>query len=882
MKELPFFLDSSDGEEKSKTPLEVVQRTLEVAQQICIRRGSLAECHMAIAESIAESVNECLLDYALLVRCTVPQVKTKRSSYIVQPFKESIPNAESSAPNSAKDVHGNEAPEKSGKIKKARKARKKSKIKSNPLSPHAEVTQSSLLNEPNDDLSIPQEQSPQAGSTPADAPTAGIVKKESQDPDVELGSSGFRTPKSTAHNSLAQDSSSEDVDNMILTASNGSREQFYTPQEGSTYSSRRSSPPTTPSTRRPHKARSTLQTELLGEEIALQEETWRWHKTPEKYRANVISFAADILSRTAYRDRPISSEVNKSQNNGSAGDGSDPFLERPVEIDGSSFRQQASINVFEHKAPKDSQTWKMPTPSASRNGKTSDPLRLSLRSSSSGAGHGKLMQRDAIYTEQAEVWEDRASSKISHAKGARGDKHLRLSPIKGRRNYTGRQGSRHRTLEHEDRPDKIPYLGGGPQGVAWTYHTTSAVDRILREAFIFLWEKPKTYFQPLALRATEVDGELEMAPAVVLPNSVDNSKEPKISWDGTTVQITAHYPPWPDMRSNPAHPDFLPLFKLAEYQACEVVGYRVWRHDRDVLPCALRDCSAVCSDFNPETRCCSGCGPKSVVRYCSFEHELQDIEKHWKICGMSRLVLQRIIDHATAPGNLENICPAIREVNGTRSFALHRQRHHASHAGGHYVLFNPTSGVPTVLKWPRTDQNCQDMDARIERLLNVVFLDGQRMKVLRYLYSLLRYMISISSINSQEPLTVLKSQFASEFGSSIFRTTNQDDIFPCECRWYDGRHFTKSHLRSCRWSPWNKPAGVSIWRDETDEGVQKEVSELENRYWILRAWAQQHPTVRNWKKRAEGAGFEGDFVNNEVRLGPGFVGWGAKLDNICD
>lgn len=873
-------MDSSDADENSKTSLEVVQRTLELAQQICVRRGSLAECHLTIAESIAQSINECLIDYALLVRCTVPQVKAKRSSHIVQPLGESTPNAESSTQNPAKDVNDDEAPEKSDKIKKPKKAKKKSKIKPNTLLPLAEMAQSPFLNNPDGDLSIPKERSPQPGrSTPADASMAGIMKKEFQDTDEELGSSGFQTPKSTAHHSAAQDSSSEDVDSMIANASNGSREQFYTPQEGSSNSSRRSSPPTTPGTKRPQKARSILRAEMLSEEIALQEETSEWQKTPENYRANAISSVADILSRTAFANRPNSSEVDGTHNDAVAREEKDPFLERPVRIDSLSFRQEASINVLEHKTPEDSEKWKIPIRSVSHDGRL-DFFGRSLRCSLSGARQG-ILTRDAVDIEQNQAREAHASSKSPGDKNSRDDKRFKLSPIKRGRNYTGRQGSRHRTLEHKDRPDKIPYLGGGPQGVAWAYHSTSAADRILREAFIFLWEKPKTYFQPLPLRATEVDGKLEMAPAVISPSSVDNSKEPKISWDGTTVQITAHYPPWPDMRSNPAHPDFLPLFKLAEYQACEVAGYRIWRHDRELLPCALRDCSAVCSDFNPETRCCSGCGPKSMVRYCSFEHEIEDIENHWKICGMPRLVLKRIIDHATAPGNLDNVCPAIREMNGTRSFALHRQRHHASHAGGHYVLFHPTSGVPTVLKWPRTDQNWQDMDARIERLLNVVFLDGQRMKVLRYLYSLLRYMISISSINSQEPLTILKSQFASEFGSAVFRTTNQDDIFPCECQWYDGRHFAKSHLRSCRWSPWNKPAGVSIWRDETNEGIQKEVSDLENRYWILRAWAQQHPTVQNWKKRAEGAGFEEDFANSEIRFGPGFVGWGARLDNIC-
>ena len=168
----------------------------------------------------------------------------------------------------------------------------------------------------------------------------------------------------------------------------------------------------------------------------------------------------------------------------------------------------------------------------------------------------------------------------------------------------------------------------GPQGLAWTYYTRTIIDRDMREAGILLWDRPHTFYKVLPLRILMMGEERAAAPAIVEHNDAGNAAEPRISFDVKVVRIVPHFPPWEDVHSDVAHPDFLPSFKLAEYQACEVSGYRVWRHNRECIECAWDGCRNIKSDFNPDTRICIGCGPKSWVRYCCYQHELEDIKNH--------------------------------------------------------------------------------------------------------------------------------------------------------------------------------------------------------------------------------------------------------------
>ena len=338
-----------------------------------------------------------------------------------------------------------------------------------------------------------------------------------------------------------------------------------------------------------------------------------------------------------------------------------------------------------------------------------------------------------------------------------------------------------------------------PRGVAWAYRTSHDTDEVLRDVKIRLFHKPRTFYDPLDLRSTETYGTKAFAPAIVEQNHVKNPEMPHVTFDGHFVRIIPHWEPWDDMRSREDHPDFLPNFKLAEYQACEVAGYPIWRHDRECIKCAKPDCQRMTSDFNLDTRICAGCGPKSQTRYCSHQHELDDLRNHWKICGDLQLVMPRIIDHSTAPAYFDNLCPAIKERNGIGSFELFRQRHFSIHSQGHYTLFDPVTRRHMTLMWPKTDCNWMDMDGRIERLLNIAFLDTYSLGILRYLYILLRHLISITPLNSKASLQTLKTQFGAEFGTQTFRATNDDPIFPCDCEWFGPDLFENLHLPSCPW-----------------------------------------------------------------------------------
>ena len=438
----------------------------------------------------------------------------------------------------------------------------------------------------------------------------------------------------------------------------------------------------------------------------------------------------------------------------------------------------------------------------------------------------------------------------------------------------------HTTSEQRERSPQLALLtsGSGPQELIWSYITHTPADQKLRDAGVWLWDRPPTYLDPMPLSATQRDGIAVPAPAIVERNSIGNPPEPQITFEGNVVRIVPHFPPWPDMRSDVKHPDFLPWFKLGEYQACEVAGYRVWRHDRDFLSCARRYCGAVTSDYDLDTRVCVGCGPKTTIRYCSREHELEDLKEHWKHCGDPNLVMQCIIDHATAPSFFNNLRPRIEEIHGVKSFALHRQRHFAGNCQGRYTLFDQRTEEPTTLSWPKTHLNWQEMDSRIERLLNIAFFDIRNHCMLRYLYSLLHHIISITRLNCPQPLETLKSQFGAEFGRHVLGTLDREPIFPCDCEWYGQQLDQTLHLQSCQ----QRHESLANLVPERGSGLLRQTMEMETRYWILRAWAQQHPTIRNWRYRATGMGFEIDSSDQAViRLGPGFVGWGADANNIC-
>ena len=420
--------------------------------------------------------------------------------------------------------------------------------------------------------------------------------------------------------------------------------------------------------------------------------------------------------------------------------------------------------------------------------------------------------------------------------------------------------------------------GSGLQGLLWAYATGTKVDKTLHNAGIYLWEKPNTHFCARRLLRTEKFGYPALAPVVISHERAEND-EPIIDFNGDTVYIVPHEQVWEDVRYHEFHPDFLVPWKLAEYQACEAAGYQVWRHDRDLLKCRRPGCGVLVSDYHRSAVFCLGCGPKSVVRYCSLQHQLGDVEGHWRECGTWKVILKRIIDHTTAPSKFDRMYPAIKQRHGSKTAALHRQRLYCALTYGHYTLFHPASTLSATLCWPKQDPNWPEMDGRIERLLNVAFLDSWNHAILGYLYRLLRELLRARGEWFENTERLLKLQLESEFSGYLVNTHWHDGDAPCQCEW-SGKIFPQwNHLSRC-WA--YAPVADENGPVQRRRCIKATLEDYEERFWILRAWRQQHPVENNWRLRAAGYGFS-DMVPDEecYKLGPGWTGWGGERDNIC-
>lgn len=422
--------------------------------------------------------------------------------------------------------------------------------------------------------------------------------------------------------------------------------------------------------------------------------------------------------------------------------------------------------------------------------------------------------------------------------------------------------------------------GRGAKGLLWAYAVNTEVDEALDDAGVFLWRKPNTHFRAQRLLRTEKFGCSYIA-SVVVSHENTGDDEPIIEFDGDTVHIVPHGQCWEDVRSHEFHPDFLVPWKLAEYQACEAAGYKIWRHDRDFLKCRKSDCKATVSDYHRSVVVCLGCGPKSIVRYCSLQHQLDDIEDHWKECGTWKVILRRVIDHTTAPSRFDRMYPAIKQRHGSKTAALHRQRLCFELTCGHYTLFDPAlngSESSKTLCWPKQDPKWVEMDRRVERLLNVAFLDSWNHIVLGYLYRLLRELLRTQGEWSSSTERLLKLQLESEFSDYEVNTNWKNGDAPCECEWSDKVVPRLDHLPTC-WA--YTPVEDDGSPVRSHHCIERTVEDYEQRFWILRAWRQQHPMENNWRRRAAGYGFPNTIADEGCyKLGPAWTGWGGENDNI--
>ena len=415
---------------------------------------------------------------------------------------------------------------------------------------------------------------------------------------------------------------------------------------------------------------------------------------------------------------------------------------------------------------------------------------------------------------------------------------------------------------------------GGSQNLAWAYATHTAYDDELRCAGIWLFEKPQDHFnaQP-EVNARQGLG-LVKAPVIVLPayGSTQNAKK---NHDGGHLHITAHGKARDDIRSIISHPDFMTPTKLSEYQACEAAGEKIWRHDRNLLSCRTRGCRIQIADSNSESIICLGCGPKTIIRYCSVQHLLSDMQEHWRECGHKDLVIKQVIDHNTSPPRFTRLCPSLKDVNGFKSYAAHRQKAYAHLTYGHYTLFDFADETPTTLLWPDNDPHKQQMESRIERTLNLALFDHTNESVLAYLYKLLRKCLQKKEgwvIGTQH---ALKLQFQEEFhfDPTTFPSIIKEPESLCECEWFGNNEMPKTqHLTNCR--KWTRGKGK---RD--DPGMKEHVEWMEAEYWILRVWRQQQKTAIHWRERAVGRGFQDVDLEDdwESYMGPGWEGYGAEM-----
>lgn len=419
---------------------------------------------------------------------------------------------------------------------------------------------------------------------------------------------------------------------------------------------------------------------------------------------------------------------------------------------------------------------------------------------------------------------------------------------------------------------------GGSKNVVWAYTTHTAYDHELRRTGVWLFEKPQTCFkkQP-KVYVTQGLGVAD-APVIVVPAQ---GRTPMVEryFDGQYLHITANGKVRNDIRELLLHPDFMTSTKLDGYQACEVAGNKVWRHDRDLLNCRMTGCRIQIADSNPANIICLGCGPKTMIRYCSVHHLLADMNEHWKECGLKGLMVKQVIDHTTEPRRFSRLCPALRDRNGFKSYANHRQKVYAQLTYGHYTLFDFANESPVTLMWPDSDPQKKEMESRVERMLNLALFDHFDHSVLVYLYKLLRKCLKKKTgwvIGTQH---ALKIQFIAEFEfdpTTIPDITADDPL--CECEWTGANELPKAlHLTTCK-----NRATVS-GKAKHQQILREAVEWMEAEYWILRVWRQQHPTATHWRERMVGKGFPGIDLEEdwESCMGAGWEGYGAEFDSIC-
>lgn len=415
--------------------------------------------------------------------------------------------------------------------------------------------------------------------------------------------------------------------------------------------------------------------------------------------------------------------------------------------------------------------------------------------------------------------------------------------------------------------------------IPWTYITGTEFDKTLLENGIWLFERPLDHFRPHPENFVAESDCLKDAQVVISHNPC-SSGFASISFNGEIVALEAARSPLTDLRIVPMHPDYKSPSKLAEYQAVESAGFRVWRHDRNTLVCRKAGCLYELSDWDHRTLICNGCGPKSIIRYCSLEHKIQDISEHWKECGDPDLLIKQVVDHTTEPPAFSRLPPALKDRYNLKSLHSFWQRSYVQEFSGHYAIVHPDKKKVMPLYWPRKvdEGKAREMDRRMERCLNIAFFDHTKTSVIVYLYRAVRRALQLQDFWNKAVATQLFAQFLAQFdvGIPYESAVATDDPF-CECEWVGPELRQADHEPGCRHNY------KKLGKEFNGLGVKAFVERMEAKYWILRAWHREFGENSTWASRAMGEGYPGakkPAKNWTPKLGPGWLGWGAPPANL--
>ena len=213
---------------------------------------------------------------------------------------------------------------------------------------------------------------------------------------------------------------------------------------------------------------------------------------------------------------------------------------------------------------------------------------------------------------------------------------------------------------------------------------------------------PTQALTPQSAKVTPPSGTWSNAPGsrstvstVITPgpalNSRKKKKKKKTNSQGTTRQSTVTGSS-SDVIAGHAHPEPVPVpttILANEIAPKDKPQNFVWDLTKHVFICAAPDCNQRCHTWAPATAICPRCGPFSEIRYCSTQHLLQDIKRHW-----AWQCLHHTFKHPCRPDSLPpTLAEAVPLIPCAHMYDMperHRQAvyFNANSARGDYFIFS--------------------------------------------------------------------------------------------------------------------------------------------------------------------------------------------------